>query len=110
MNPTTELATTYDPALVEPEILARWEEAGAFHAEPGSPGSPGSPGTDEPPHGYRAVRREVDRRVLQQALQDHGQNISQAARALGISRTTFYNKARKLGIELPRRRGGAWER
>ena len=76
----------------------------------GTPGPALPPGRDEPPHGYRAARREMDRQLLQQALQDHGQNISQAARALGISRTTFYNKVRKLGLELPRQRGSVWER
>ena len=59
-------------------------------------------GPNDVPHGYHAVRHEVDRRLLQQALQNHDQNISRAA--LGLSRTAFYNKVRKLGLELSRGR------
>ncbi len=34
---STELAKSYQPAQVEPEILQRWLEAGAFHATPDDP-------------------------------------------------------------------------
>jgi transcriptional regulator with PAS, ATPase and Fis domain len=44
------------------------------------------------------------RQLLEQALIDHGGNVSRAAHALAISRTTFYAKARKLRIPLPRER------
>ncbi len=37
---TTELAKTYSPVDVEPEVAARWEAARAFHAEPTDPGKP----------------------------------------------------------------------
>ncbi|MCC7085912.1 MAG: sigma-54-dependent Fis family transcriptional regulator [Pirellulales bacterium] len=54
--------------------------------------------------GLRDARDRTTRLVLEQALVDHFGNISRAANALGISRTTFYEKARKLGVALPRER------
>lgn len=36
--------------------------------------------------------RHAERQLIQQALDDHGQNIAQAARQLGISRATLYRK------------------
>jgi transcriptional regulator of acetoin/glycerol metabolism len=42
--------------------------------------------------------------LLEQALRDHQGNVSRAAEALGISRTTFYAKARRSKIKLPRER------
>jgi len=35
-----EAETRYDPAAVEPAMLARWEQSHAFSAEPGDPGEP----------------------------------------------------------------------
>ncbi len=37
---STELAKTYQPAAVEPEIHTRWLQSGAFHADAASPGVP----------------------------------------------------------------------
>jgi valyl-tRNA synthetase len=36
----TDLPKTYDPAAVEPDMLRRWLDAGAFHAQPDDPGEP----------------------------------------------------------------------
>jgi DNA-binding NtrC family response regulator len=41
---------------------------------------------------------ELEREALQQALAQHAGNIVHAARALGITRQTFYNKMKKYGI------------
>jgi valyl-tRNA synthetase len=35
-----QLAKSYAPATAEPEVQARWDAAGAFHAEPAEPGDP----------------------------------------------------------------------
>ncbi|MAE67752.1 MAG: valine--tRNA ligase [Phycisphaeraceae bacterium] len=35
-----ELSKTYSPAEVEPDVAQRWDEAGAFDAEPDAPGTP----------------------------------------------------------------------
>ncbi|MGH8326007.1 MAG: sigma-54 interaction domain-containing protein [Steroidobacteraceae bacterium] len=41
--------------------------------------------------------KEAERHLIQQALRDHGDNISAAARALDISRTTLYKKIKRFG-------------
>ncbi len=42
---------------------------------------------------------EVERRLLQRALQQSGGNKSEAARRLGLKRTTFLDKLRRYGLE-----------
>ena len=41
--------------------------------------------------------KQAQDHVIRQALRDHGDNVSAAARALGISRTTVYKKMKHLG-------------
>jgi DNA-binding NtrC family response regulator len=41
---------------------------------------------------------EIEKDALKRALGEHGGNIVQAAKALGITRQTFYNKLKKYGI------------
>jgi DNA-binding NtrC family response regulator len=53
---------------------------------------------------YVAERARMDKQLFERALREQGGNISRAARVLGVSRTTFYAKAKKLGITLPRQR------
>ncbi len=43
-----------------------------------------------------------EKEFIAQAIAMAGLNMSRAARALGISRSTLYRKVRKLGIRLPR--------
>jgi DNA-binding NtrC family response regulator len=54
---------------------------------------------------YRASRDGLDQRLLEQALIDCEGNVSRAAAALGISRTTFYAKARRLNLAVRLKRG-----
>jgi DNA-binding NtrC family response regulator len=51
-------------------------------------------------NGFRAARSDLDRQLLEQALASHAGNVSRAAAALGISRTTFYEKARRLAVPI----------
>lgn len=44
------------------------------------------------------VVASTERTCIQQALEEHGQSRTAAARELGISRVTLYNKMKKLGI------------
>jgi DNA-binding NtrC family response regulator len=44
-------------------------------------------------------RRDVERSALQRALAQAGDNRTRAARILGVSRRTFYNKLKEHGIE-----------
>ena len=55
---------------------------------------------------YRAARDVADRQLLERMLVREDGNVSRAAHAMGISRTTFYAKARKLDLTLPRQRMG----
>jgi len=48
--------------------------------------------------GLRQARAQVERELVVRALADHGQNVSAAARALGVSRPSFYELMGKLGV------------
>ena len=50
------------------------------------------------PRSLREAREDVERRMIQQALQRHGGKIARAAEDLGISRPTFYELMEKLGL------------
>lgn len=54
--------------------------------------------------GLRRQRRDVERRLIEQALRDHGGVIARAARALGVSRTTLYHKLKQQEDEVSDRR------
>lgn len=47
-----------------------------------------------------AERDRAERQMIEVALTRHRGVVAQAARALGISRTTLYGKAKKMGIRL----------
>ena len=55
------------------------------------------PGTDEH-DSLEGTYVEVERRLLERALQRSGGNKSQAARRLGLKRTTFLDKLRRYGL------------
>ena len=46
----------------------------------------------------RAARLDPERAALLDTLEKHGWNRTQAAKALGINRTTLYRKMRDLGL------------
>jgi len=52
--------------------------------------------------GLAEVLAQVERRVIQQALQAEGGNHSRTARRLGITRQTLLNKIQVYGLERPR--------
>jgi transcriptional regulator with PAS, ATPase and Fis domain len=54
----------------------------------------------ESPRTLASSRRELEKRMLQQALARSGGNRSRAARTLGLSRQGLYAKIKKLGLEL----------
>jgi two-component system NtrC family response regulator len=41
---------------------------------------------------------QVERRMIEQALQQHGRNISRAAKTLGLSRTALYRRLERHGL------------
>uniref|UniRef100_UPI001F081439 sigma-54 interaction domain-containing protein n=1 Tax=Myxococcus vastator TaxID=2709664 RepID=UPI001F081439 len=82
----------------------------------GSPHSPGGQGAPLPttPLAPSAPRqpaagaaagplRELEARAIQEALALSGGNVAQAARRLGIARSTLYRMAERFGITLPSR-------
>jgi DNA-binding NtrC family response regulator len=42
--------------------------------------------------------REAEKKIIEAAIEDHGHNRSAAARELGVERSHFYKKCRKLGL------------
>src|SRR5258708_17033481 len=48
-----------------------------------------------------ATLEEVERQHIVRVLREANGNKSKAARALGIERKTLYDKARRMGIDLP---------
>lgn len=61
---------------------------------------------DSPAGEYLAAHAALDYQLLQRAIVEHAGNVSRAAKALSISRTTFYARARKFGIRFPSRHPG----
>jgi two-component system, NtrC family, response regulator PilR len=56
---------------------------------------------------YDSAHDSLDRELLTRVLAEHRGNVLRAAKALQISRTTLYAKAKKLGVRLPSRRDQA---
>jgi two-component system NtrC family response regulator len=56
---------------------------------------------DQPPPSLnlREVRRDAETRAIRRALAAAGDNVSQAAKALGITRPTLYDLMQKYGIQ-----------
>ncbi|NLF86369.1 MAG: Fis family transcriptional regulator, partial [Lentisphaerae bacterium] len=52
-----------------------------------------------------ARRRSAEARAIQDALAACGYNRQQAARALGLHKSTLFRKIRALGIALPEQDG-----
>jgi DNA-binding NtrC family response regulator len=71
-----------------------WISPGDLFPDQGGPAS----GPDRMPS-LEEVRREAEKRHIFRALQLTGGEIIPTAEALGISRTTLWEKMRKLGIE-----------
>jgi len=47
----------------------------------------------------REAREQVERQLIERALVIHGNNVSHAAEAMGISRPSLYKLVKKLGME-----------
>lgn len=68
----------------------------------GRSGREGPVGHDE---GVEMTLADIEAQALSQAFQRHGYNVAQTAKALGISRGTFYSKAQKIGLMQAVKRG-----
>lgn len=49
----------------------------------------------------REAREQAERQVIQRALEIHGNNVTHASEALGISRPSLYKLVKKLGMPEP---------
>ena len=54
---------------------------------------------------FRSAHELLDIQAIRAALERHGCNREAAARELGIHKTTFFRRLKKLGISLPQRDG-----
>jgi two-component system NtrC family response regulator len=54
---------------------------------------------DDLPVNLKAAREAADRRTIRKALASAGNNISSAARLLGISRPTLYDLMKQYGLQ-----------
>ncbi len=52
---------------------------------------------------------QVERRMIEQALDQHGGNITRVAKALGLSRTALYRRLERHGLAAPGSDAGAGE-
>src|SRR5262249_50812729 len=57
-----------------------------------------SRGYEEAPEYLAQAREEAERARILAALQEHDNNHTRAARALGINRRTLYKKLKRLGL------------
>jgi DNA-binding NtrC family response regulator len=83
---------TIEPAHLSPEIVATRLPIGAAVA--------GTPGRRSVPTGatLAAAVEQVEREMIQNAIDRSGGNMSEAARVLGLTRRGLYLKLRRLGI------------
>ncbi len=58
----------------------------------------GTPNEEAPPLNLKQVREEAERKAIRRALSYTGNNISEAAKTLGITRPTLYNLLEKHGL------------
>ena len=59
-----------------------------------------SPQKESTPLNLKAVRAQAEQEAITRALTHCGNNVSQAARLLGVSRPTLYNLFSRYGIQM----------
>jgi len=78
------------PRMLEQPKAASWTEGAGF--------SPGTPPDDPIPAVPVLDRDELERAAITQALRQSGGRVDEAARVLGIGRTTLYRKRKKYDL------------
>lgn len=71
--------------------------------------SPSAPGADEPVHvldreGHLRTLVEIERDLIEFAIDNYSGHMSEVARRLGIGRSTLYRKVREHGVEVDAKR------
>lgn len=95
---------TCQKGLIQPEHLPDALQPEASQPEtlpPAAPGHLAAP-TASPPAPSGMNPREIERQELIEALQQSGGNQSQAARLLGVSRVTVWNRMKRHGVVAER--------
>jgi DNA-binding NtrC family response regulator len=88
---------TIEPAHLSPEITST--RLGTLGAMPGAPGGGSIHRPGSLPASLAAAVEQVERELIQTALDRSSGNISETARALGLTRRGLYLKLRRLGLE-----------
>ncbi|MFZ0889241.1 MAG: sigma-54 dependent transcriptional regulator [Candidatus Binataceae bacterium] len=103
-NMVERLAILCDGDTIETRHLPPEVSAGACISEPAVPLSLGEGGVN-----LNALVRDLEGRLINQALRRTGGNKQAAARLLGLKRTTFAAKLRRCGVIAPPEPGGPEE-
>ncbi len=85
-----------DGEMFDLDVLSLSDSFAALTSSVASP----SPATSD--SALSARRDQVERQMIEQTLAEHSGNVTRAAKALGISRTTLYAKVKRMGIDLQR--------
>ncbi len=72
------------------------------HAGEEPQGKNGAAGLFAPGRSFKDLHDAAGRRILEEALEHHGYNMSETARALEMERSHLYKKCRALGVETSR--------
>jgi len=91
-----QLSWTLRGALVGRLAGPKWASSDPLEAHELPPS--GQNGGSEPPTAAGGSLEELEEVAVRRALEEHGGNRSRAARALGIHRTTLYQKMRRYGL------------
>jgi len=83
-----------DPVLAERSLPLRFRTRSAPAGESAASGTPGDTLRDA----AQSAAGSAEKTLIEKALRDSGGNRTLAARALGVSRKTLFNKIKALGI------------
>jgi DNA-binding NtrC family response regulator len=90
------VAPPLEPSPIEP--LPVMIQAAAVHAETGALGE--APVRILDGHGHLRTLEEIERDLIQHAIEVYAGHMSEVARRLGIGRSTLYRKVREQGIDV----------
>ena len=90
------VAPPLEPSPIEP--LPVMIQAAAVHAETGALGD--APVRILDGHGHLRTLEEIERDLIQHAIEVYAGHMSEVARRLGIGRSTLYRKVREQGIDV----------
>jgi two-component system NtrC family response regulator len=81
-------------------IMSESTQIGPEDMELGNTTILGNASAEPIPLNLKAAREDAERRAVLRAMSDSGQNITEAANTLGITRPTLYSLLEKLGLKI----------